>query len=202
MANSYSVVSIDQTHFDNSTDGRRTGRNKTRTLNKKLYSHSTKDALTPGQVDRLIEAAMQSTRSGCRNAALILLAYQHGFKVSELRNLKWEHIDFEKQSILVSRLSNGQETVHALDKREIDLLRQLYKEDAALVFLTQRNHKLSSTHIHRIIKQAGEGAGVDQASCGIYWTESADQRGETPSEEQIVEQIRQVLEAWSATIMR
>lgn len=46
------------------------------------------------------------------------------------------------------------------------------------------------------------GAGVDQASCGIYWTESADQRGETPSEEQIVEQIRQVLEAWSATIMR
>ena len=162
MANSYSVVSIDQSYFDNRIRGRRTARNTRRTLNKKLYGHTTKDALTPRQVDRLMEAAMQSTRYGCRNAALILLAYRHGLKVSELRNLKWEHIDFENQSILVSRLSNGQETLHALDEQEIDLLQQLQNEDATLVFRTQGNQKMSSTHIHRIIKQAGEEAGFTE----------------------------------------
>ena len=162
MASSYSVVSIDQTHFDNRISGRRTARNRTRALNKKCYSHTTRDALTPRQIDRLIDAAMHSPRYGCRNAALILLACQHGLKVSELRNLKWEHIDFENRSILVSRLSNGQETLHALDQREIDLLHQLQSEDATLVFRTQRNHKMSSTHIHRIIKQAGEVAGFNK----------------------------------------
>ncbi len=46
------------------------------------------------------------------------------------------------------------------------------------------------------------GAGVDSSSCGIYWTEAIGQQGETSAEEQIVGQIRQVLESWSETIMR
>lgn len=45
------------------------------------------------------------------------------------------------------------------------------------------------------------GAGVDPSSCGIYWTESIGKQGETPEQEQIVEQIRQVLESWSEAIM-
>jgi type 1 fimbriae regulatory protein FimE len=159
MANSYSVVSIDQTHFDNRLSNRRVSRAN---LKKKLYTHTTKDALNPRQIDRLIQAALNSSRNGPRDAALILLAYKHGFKVSELRNLKWEHIDFENQSILVSRLSNGHETLHALAQAELALLYKLEKQNNKLVFKTQRNNKMSSTHIRRIIKQAGEEAGFKQ----------------------------------------
>lgn len=162
MANSYSVVSIDQTHFDNRLKSRRVSRHKAHKPNKKRYTHVTKDTLTQRQIDRLIKAALHSPRNGFRNAALILLAYQHGLKVSELRNLKWEHIDFDKQCILVSRLANGQETLHALNEREIDLLQRLEKENSTLVFCTQRKHKMSSTHIHRIMRQAGEAAGFKQ----------------------------------------
>ena len=163
MANSYSVVSIDQTHFDNRLSGSRIGR---KGFKKKLYSHTTshttKDTLSSRQVDRLIKAAMHSPRNGSRDAALILLAHRHGFKVSELINLKWEHIDFENQRILVSRLSNGEETLHTLDEREIDFLHQLEKENTDLVFRTQRNLPMSSAHIRKIIKQAGEEAGFKQ----------------------------------------
>lgn len=159
MANSYSVVSIDQAHFDNRLSGR-IGR---KSFKKKRYTHATKEALSSRQVERLIKAAMHSPRNGSRDAALILLAYQHGFKVSELINLKWEHIDFDNQSILVSRLTNGQETLHALDDREIELLHQLEKGNTDLVFRTQRNLPMSSAHIRKIIKQAGEEAGFKQA---------------------------------------
>ena len=169
MASSNSVVTIDQRDIGRKITGRkvagnRTGRKKTGSSNshldeKKLYKHSSKEALTAGQVEQLVNAALQSSRSGVRDAALILLAYRHGLKVSELINLKWEHIDFEHRSILVSRLRNGHETLQPLEKREIEFLRQLEKQDTELVFQSQRKNQMSSTNIRKIIRLAGEEAG-------------------------------------------
>ena len=163
MANSDSVVTIDRRHFMRRSSKQRfsdnkIGRNKA-SNRKKLYTHISDQALSPNQVDQLIKAAMHSPRNGLRDAALILLAYQHGFKVSELINLKWEHVDFENRSILVSRLCDGQETLHPLNQREIDLLQQLGTEKSELVFHSQGKNQMTSDNIHKIIKNAGEEAG-------------------------------------------
>ena len=164
MANSNSVVTIDQRYIDskhnrNKSSRKKTGQRNSHANRKKLYTHSSKQALNPQQVERLIDAAMHSPRSGIRDAALIMLAYRHGLKVSELINLKWEHIDFENQSILVSRLRNGRETLHPLEEREINLLRKLEKHNSELVFQSQRKNQMSSNNIRKIIRHAGEEAG-------------------------------------------
>jgi len=168
MANSRSVMTIDQQHFahrlsEHRVRGERVRGKKIRQQKlpdkKKLYTLSSKQALSSSQVDQLIKAALHSPRSGQRDAAIILLAYQHGFKVSELINLKWEHIDFENRSILVSRLRDGQETLQPLDQREIDLLRQLETEGSDLVFQSQGRSQMSSENIHKIIRHAGIEAG-------------------------------------------
>jgi len=170
MANSsrigHRVVSIDQQHFGDRLGSVQHRKNPSRRhdvlVRKKLYKLSSKDALTEKQIERLVEAASNSSRHGVRDAALILLAFQHGLKISELINLKWRHIDFDNQRILVSRLQDGSETLHTLQKRELELLRQLQNQHSDLVFQSQRKQRLSSRTIRKIIKQAGEMAGFEK----------------------------------------
>ena len=49
--------------------------------------------LTEAEVDRLIEAA-RGNRHSRRDSTMILVAYRHGLRVSELVDLRWDQIDF------------------------------------------------------------------------------------------------------------
>ena len=48
----------------------------------------TREHLTGAEVDRLIEAA-KGNRQGHRDATMILLAYRHGLRASEVCDLRW-----------------------------------------------------------------------------------------------------------------
>jgi type 1 fimbriae regulatory protein FimB/type 1 fimbriae regulatory protein FimE len=47
-----------------------------------------REHLTPAEIDRLIAAAQHLGRHGQRDATMILLAYRHGLRVSELVGLR------------------------------------------------------------------------------------------------------------------
>jgi type 1 fimbriae regulatory protein FimE len=49
----------------------------------------TREYLTEAEIDRLIVAARKRGRYGARDAAMILLGYRHGLRVSELCALEW-----------------------------------------------------------------------------------------------------------------
>src|SRR5215510_11654036 len=53
----------------------------------------TREYLTDAEVAVLIEAA-KANRYGHRDATMVLVAYRHGLRVSELIDLRWEQIDF------------------------------------------------------------------------------------------------------------
>jgi integrase len=46
--------------------------------------------LTPAEVERLIDAA-KDNRQGHRDATMILIAFRHGLRASELVDLRWEN---------------------------------------------------------------------------------------------------------------
>lgn len=126
------------------------------------YSQPQNDCLTANEVERLIKAAHYVGRYGQRDATLILLAYRHGFRVSELINLKWSHIDFDTGTVLVSRFKNGRETVHPLTKREMQSLQELERcsTGSEFVFVSNQKGRLSTSTIHRMVRRAGEEAGL------------------------------------------
>src|SRR4051812_32187401 len=61
----------------------------------------TREYLTAEEVGQLIAAARKRGRWGYRDGALILIAYRHGLRVSELVALRWSQIDFTNQHLAV-----------------------------------------------------------------------------------------------------
>ena len=66
-----------------------------------------REHLTPSEIDRLIAAARQLGRHGHRDATMILLAYRHGLRVSELVTLRREQLDLRLGLLHVRRRKNG-----------------------------------------------------------------------------------------------
>ena len=54
----------------------------------------TREYLTEAEVERLMEAA-KGNRWGHRDATMILVAYRHGLRASELVDLRWDQVDFD-----------------------------------------------------------------------------------------------------------
>jgi integrase len=66
-----------------------------------------REHLTPDEVERMVAAARQRGRYGVRDALLIMLAYRHGLRASELIALRWDQIDFKAGTLHVNRLKQG-----------------------------------------------------------------------------------------------
>src|SRR4030095_10690388 len=78
-----------------------------------------REHLTAAEVERLIIAAGRLGRHGVRDAALILLAYRHGLRVSELVELRWEQIDLQRGTLHVNRKKGGDAATHPVSGHEL-----------------------------------------------------------------------------------
>jgi integrase len=61
-----------------------------------------REHLTGAEIDKLIEAA-KGNRHGHRDATMILVAYRHGLRASEICELRWEDLNFGGATLNVSR---------------------------------------------------------------------------------------------------
>lgn len=152
-ADNHNVITIDQRSFLGNYSGN---------IKRRRHEMSSVTPLSERQVERVIKAAKQIGNHGTRNATFLLMAYRHGLRVDELIKLKWSHIDLAAGTIQVSRLSNGQQTVHALSQQEVDDLAELLQlnPDAEYVFITANRSPLNTSVIHKMVKRAGEEAGL------------------------------------------
>jgi type 1 fimbriae regulatory protein FimB/type 1 fimbriae regulatory protein FimE len=66
----------------------------------------TREYLTDEEVHRLMDAARKN-RWGHRDATMILTAYRHGFRASELVDLRWDAVEFASGSLHVRRVKRG-----------------------------------------------------------------------------------------------
>src|SRR5712692_6410123 len=123
----------------------------------------TREYLTPSEVEKLMATAGRLGRHGHRDASLILLAFRHGLRVSELVALRWEQIDLRQGLLHVNRLKNGMPSTHPLRGLELRALRRLQREHegSPYVFTTERRGPLTDSAVRKIITRAGEIAGLD-----------------------------------------
>src|SRR5262245_28073536 len=92
------------------------------------HQYRTREYLTEKEVERLMKAA--GRMYGHRDATMILLAFRHGLRASELCSLRWEQVDLAHARLHVSRLKSGIPSVHPLTGSELRALRRLQREQA------------------------------------------------------------------------
>lgn len=121
-----------------------------------------REHLLSDEVDALMKAAGQVGRHRLRDRTLILVAYRHGLRLSELVGLKWDQFDFKRAQVHINRLKNGSAATHPIEGDELRLLRRLQREyrDAPFVFTTERGGPLTRSTVSKLIVRAGQNAGL------------------------------------------
>src|SRR5262245_4007897 len=70
--------------------------------------------LTEREVERLMDSARKYGRYGHRDATMILVAYRHGLRASEVCDLQWQQIELSEGRLHVHRVKNGIPSVHPI----------------------------------------------------------------------------------------
>jgi integrase len=120
----------------------------------------TREYLTEAEVERLVTAAKKN-RWGQRDATMILVAYRHGLRVSELVDLRWDQVDFRTATLHVRRVKQGTPSTHPILGDELRALRRLQREQerkSAYVFTSERGSPFTTAGFARMVERASDAA--------------------------------------------
>src|SRR6202453_1897918 len=125
-------------------------------------AYRSREYLAEREVEALMEAASSVGRHAARDAALILIAYRHGLRVSELVSLRWDQFDLRQGLLHVARCKHGIASVHPLRGPELRALRRLLRNypDTPYVFVSERKAPLTTDAVRKIVGRAGREAGI------------------------------------------
>jgi len=120
----------------------------------------TREYLTPAEVEKVLQASGKVGRHGARDRTLILLAYRHALRVSELVNLRWEQIDLKGGLAHVTRLKRGIPSTQPIRGPELRALRELRRDypESPYLFVTERGGPMTPATVRKLITRAGEKA--------------------------------------------
>jgi type 1 fimbriae regulatory protein FimB/type 1 fimbriae regulatory protein FimE len=121
-----------------------------------------REYLTVAEVNKLIKAAKSVGRHGERDSLMILVAYRHALRVTELVDLRWDQFDLNRARMHVNRLKNGDPSVHYLEGDEIRAFRKLRRDyPVSISSLCLRTGPLSSNAFHKMVARAGVEADLE-----------------------------------------
>jgi type 1 fimbriae regulatory protein FimB len=125
-----------------------------------------KNFLTEAEMENFFKAARKG-RHPVRNFAMLLLAYRHGLRVSELINMRTADVDLNTGHLFVRRLKGSLSTSHPLEGDEIRALRAWIRQrtnapccNSPLVFLSERGPMTRQAFNH-ICAEVGRRAKLD-----------------------------------------
>jgi integrase len=121
----------------------------------------TREYLTEAEVERLLKAT-KGNRWAHRDATMILLAYRHGLRASELTDLRWDQVDFTTATLHVRRVKQGSPSTHPILGDELRWLRRLQREQepkSPFVFTSERGSPFTTAGFARMVERAAAEAG-------------------------------------------
>ena len=132
-----------------------------------------REYLTEPEVEKLMATAGESRNPG-RDRLLILMAFRHALRVSELVDIRWQQIHLDTATVDIKRAKNGTPGIHGLLGDELRLLRALRREHphADFVFLSERKAPLSVDGAQKLIERLGEAAKLPSRctlTCAPCW---------------------------------
>ena len=116
-----------------------------------------REYLTENEVERLMDAA-KGNRWGHRDATMVLVAYRHGLRASEVTDLRWDQIEFRSATLHVRRVKQGTPSTHPVLGDALRALRRLQREQepkSPFVFTSERGAPFSPAGFARMVERAG-----------------------------------------------
>ena len=119
-----------------------------------------REYLTEDEVERILRHAANE-----RDRLMILMAYRHGLRVSELINMTWRQLDLDAGRLEVRRAKGGEDGQHPIGGREIRGLRKLRRQqpvDTRYVFVTDRTGApMTRNGFYKLLEKAAKTVGLD-----------------------------------------
>jgi type 1 fimbriae regulatory protein FimB/type 1 fimbriae regulatory protein FimE len=106
---------------------------------------------------------MAARSSGYRDACMILLAFRHGLRVSELIALRWNMVDLDACLLHVTRLKHAGASSHPLRGPEVRGLRRVKRDapQSPYVFVSEREAPMTDSNFRKMLARASRAAGFD-----------------------------------------
>ncbi|MEM7816062.1 MAG: tyrosine-type recombinase/integrase [Candidatus Aenigmatarchaeota archaeon] len=111
--------------------------------------------LSKEEINKMIEAT-----NNLKHKLVIMFLYYAGLRLDEVRNLKWDDIDFDREIIHLKTAKGDKERVVFLHKRLIETLRIFGTKEKGSIFISQRERKYNKRTIQQIVKSAHNKAGI------------------------------------------
>ena len=123
----------------------------------------TREYLTEREVERLMKVASDN-RYGHRDSTMVLVAFTHGLRASELTDLRWDQIDFTTATLHVRRAKRGTPSTQPILGDEMRALRRLQREQepkSPFMFTSERGSPFTTAGFARMVERAGAAAGFE-----------------------------------------
>ena len=124
----------------------------------------------------LLAVLKAARRRSARDWAMILIAYRHGLRASEVCDLKLAHVNLKNRQISIRRLKGSLPTMQPIERHRgqplLDELRALTtwlrerREDGSeFLFLSRKGGRLGRTQFFRIFKACAKEADLPAKKC-------------------------------------
>src|SRR6202045_3968249 len=124
-------------------------------------------ALSQDEIVKVLKAASDNPR----DLAMILLAFRHGMRASEVCGLEMKDVDLKNGEIVIRRLKGSLRTTQPLadlqgqpllsEKRVLRAwLEERGNHPSRFVFVSQKSGRLHRSQLHRIFADVAERAGL------------------------------------------
>ncbi|MBN1156462.1 tyrosine-type recombinase/integrase [Candidatus Woesearchaeota archaeon] len=111
--------------------------------------------LSKEEIEKLI-----SVTKNINHRLIIQVGYSAGLRISEIINLKWEDIDFDRNTIHLKRAKGKKDRIVMLSNKVKEGLFNLTDNKQGYVFLTNRDGKYTQRTIQKIIENAAIKTGI------------------------------------------
>jgi integrase len=113
--------------------------------------------LTAAQVEALAKAAANH-----RDRTMIMVAYRHGLRVSELVGLQWHQIDLDAATMRIYRAKHGRDATHPIPGSELRELRRLKREGSGdeFVFVSRLGGPMTPRAFAQMLERTAAAAGL------------------------------------------
>lgn len=127
--------------------------------------------LTQSEIERILSMVKVNSENAERDYCLIYMTFIHGFRVSEVCQLRLSDMDLEEGCLFIRRMKNGFSSNHPLLENEIRAIKAWLNircrqpgAESDWLFLSRQGKPLTRQRIYQLIRQSGEQARISVTS--------------------------------------